>query len=378
MRWVASVVMGMALILAMGTFASGSEILAPGDPILAINIDALFSNSSYPAGEPPAAVLDDDANTKYLNFGGRNSGFIVSPAFGHSQVQSFVITTANDAEGRDPTSWELWGTNETIVSLDNSDGMGENWTLVDSGSVSLPDTRFTVGPVVTVNNAGSYASYRFTFPSLKCERLMQIADVAFYESTDGSGNSVLATGDPILAIQLPRTPSDYPCGEAPTFALDGDPNTKYLNFGKENTGFIVTPSAADVVRSFQITTANDSPSRDPSSWELYGTNDPIVSTDNSQGDGENWTLIGSGTVELPTDRMTAGARVAVNNDTAYSSFRMIFPTQRDPNAGDADSLQFADIQFYNVVPEPATFGLAITALFASLTSRRRYQYLSST
>ena len=371
MRCSLPVAFGLALSFAVGYSASANEILGPGDSIIAIDVDPLFSNSSYPGGEPPAAVLDNDANTKYLNFGGRNSGFIVSPAFGNSQVQSFVITTANDAEGRDPTSWELWGTNETIVSLDNSDGMAENWTLVDSGTVALPDTRFTAGPVVNVNNASDYSSYRFSFPTLKCDRLMQIADVAFFESTDGSGSSVLATGDPILAIQLPRTPSDYPCGEAPTFALDGDPTTKHLNFGKENTGFIVTPSAADVVRSFQITTANDSPSRDPSSWELYGTNDSIVSADNSQGDGENWTLIDSGAVDLPMDRMTAGSRVVVNNDTAYSSFRMIFRTQRDPSAGDADSLQFADIQFFNVVPEPASVGLAIMALLALMGAHRR-------
>ena len=78
-----------------------------------------------------------------------------------------------------------------------------------------------------------------------------------------------------------------------------------------------TPSGGpSIVESFQITTANDAEERDPSSWELYGTNDPITSVDNSQGDGENWTLIDSGEVSLPTERNTEGPIVAVNNNGA--------------------------------------------------------------
>ena len=32
-------------------------------------------------------------------------------------------------------------------------------------------------------------------------------------------------------------------------AIDGDANTKYLNFGVTNTGFIVTPATASAVQS---------------------------------------------------------------------------------------------------------------------------------
>jgi hypothetical protein len=63
---------------------------------------------------------------------------------------------------------------------------------------------------------------------------------------------------------------------------------KYLNFGEINSGFIVTPSnGPSIVHSFQITTANDAVERDPTSWRLYGTDDPITSTDNSTGSQEN-------------------------------------------------------------------------------------------
>jgi len=164
---------------------------------------------------------------------------IVTPS-GAASVQSFTITTANDAEGRDPTSWRLYGTNDAISSADNSTGLAENWALIGSGSVSLPASRYTTGPVVPVSNSTAYSSYRMLYPTLKWDPLMQIADVAFYASSNGSGANILGASDPILAIQeLPA--SEYPGHEGPANVIDTTLG-KYLNFGEENSGFIVTPA----------------------------------------------------------------------------------------------------------------------------------------
>ncbi len=327
----------------------GANILGPTDPILAFDFDVV-SNSSYPGGEAPFNALDEDPNTKYLNFGQRNSGLIVTPVFGTSVVQSMYFTTANDAVERDPASYALWGTNEAIVSADNSDGTGENWTLITQGDVSLPDDRFTNGPVISFANAVSFTSYRLVFPSVKdnnSANSMQIADIRFFQSTDATGTSVLSFFDDARAIHFPTPESKYPANEAPLNALDGDTSTKYLNFGKENSGFIVTPvSGRRAVRGFQISTANDFEGRDPATWELYGTDETIVSTDNSTGMGENWTLVDSGAVALPPDRFTAGPVVPVNNDTRYSSYRMVIKTVKDTAGVGVDSTQYSEVQFF--------------------------------
>ena len=130
----------------------------------------------------------------------------------------------------------------------------------------------------------------------------------------------------------PDSASDFPDNENPGNAVDGT-NAKYLNFGEENSGFIVTPAVgASTVKSFQILTGNDAPNRDPTSWQLFGTNQPIVSQQNSFGTGEAWTLIGSGTVALPiTPRNTLGPVVPVDNTANFTSYKMLFPTIR--NAG---------------------------------------------
>jgi hypothetical protein len=354
----------MLLVLTSVPAFAGFALLSPGDTITAVDTDGLRSSSSYPGGEPPQKALDGDSGTKYLNFAGPLTGFIVTPAAA-AMVQSFTLTTANDAEGRDPTSWKLWGTNDPITSVDNSTGLAENWTLIDEGTVGLPSDRFTVGPVVSVNNDTEYSSYRMLFPTLKGDPLMQIADVAYY---DWIGLPALSASDPILAIHAAQD-SRYPGAESPDKVIDGSADTKYLNFGKDNSGFIVTPGIGPTtVDSFQITTANDWPERDPAEWLLYGTNDTIVSGDNTEGDAETWTLICGGTMFLPEERNTLGQLYQVaNQDQPYTSYKMLFPTLK--NAGATNSMQIAEIQLYGV-PEPATMCLLGLGGLALLRRRR--------
>jgi hypothetical protein len=335
-----------ALVLVAGP-AFAESILGPNDLIIAIDSDGIVSNSSYPTAEVPANVLDGNPATKYLNRGGGGSGFIVTPA-SPIMVQSFVLTTANDSATRDPAAWELYGTNDPITSADNTAGTAENWTLIASGTVELPAERLTVGPVVSFPNEGVYASFKMVFTMTKGSSNMQVADVAFYPMPDAQGMNVLAANNPILAIQQ-AWQSRYPAAEFPANCLDGDPNTKYLNFGEENSGFIVTPLVGpSVLDSFQITTANDSPERDPVVWMVYGTNDAIASVDNSDGRAESWTLICGGTLRLPAERLTAGpVYIIANQEEPYTSYKVIFETVKD--AGAANSMQIADIQFFGAV-----------------------------
>ncbi|MCA9237323.1 MAG: discoidin domain-containing protein [Planctomycetales bacterium] len=367
---VALVLAALALVV-WGDAARGAGLLAPGDAIIAIDLDPIISESGYPGGEAPQFAVDGTL-AKYLNFKGFNVGFIVTPNLGAASIaEALRLTTANDAEDRDPASYEIWGTNDAIVSADNSTGLGENWTLLSSGGLSLPAARDTVDALIPFANTDLYTSYKFIFPTNKGSNLFQIAEVELFGDVPSLAMSdvdLLNAGDSVLAVQY-GPDSRFPSGENPGNLLDGNVDTKYLNFGAANSGFIVTPAGGpSVVTNFRISTANDFDNRDPTSYEIYGTNDVVLSQENSRSDGgENWTLITAGSIALPTDRKVDGPLVEFANTDAYASYRVVFPTLGlDPN-----SMQISEFQF-NWVPEPSSVALGLFAVAAcGCASRRR-------
>jgi hypothetical protein len=163
----------------------GGAFLSASDPIIAVDEIKAWNGSSYPSpNETPPKVLDQIPATKYLNFGKEGSGVIITNSGGAVTVGSMQLTTANDASNRDPASYQLWGTNGAIQSVDNSDGLGgESWTLISSGALSLPTTRLDSTTFVPINAGAAYSSYKLIFPTLRnapATNSMQIADVQFY------------------------------------------------------------------------------------------------------------------------------------------------------------------------------------------------------
>lgn len=364
-------VVAAASVAAGACSAYGAKnVLTPGDFIISIDRDVINLTSIYPANEGPNKAIDNlylptspQTSTKYLNFGRFNTGFIIDPNFGSSTVQSFRINTANDNEARDPATYQFYGSNDpSILSADNSTGSAESWTLISEGALNLPAARRSTGPVVPIDNTTSYNLYRLIFPTLKIPNAataMQIGEVEFYESADGSTPDIFDIEglDPMRAVKLPTAPmseSIAPVTQEAFAVIDGNVATKYLNFGINNTGFIVTPSRGpEAVNALQITTANDAEGRDPTKYEIYGTNSPIVSAAHSDGTGEAWTLISAGDLTLPSARNTAADVVSFTNSTAYASYKVIFPeikgpaaTTVPPAAGTITSMQIANIQLY--------------------------------
>ena len=372
-----------ALFFAVAVVGAGSSashaanLLSPSDFIIAIDRDPPGVNSSFPDTEGPGNVVDQNSGTKYLNFGKLETGFITTPS-APSVVKSFVLTTANDATERTPASYQLFGTNSPIVSTNNSGGSSEPWTLIQSGNLSLPDTFLTAGAPVDVNNNTSYTSYKLIFPTVKnagTANSMQIADAQLYTATGGGGTGIFSAGIPTIAVANPTFQSRSPGAEIVSKAVDNDPTTKYLNFGRENSGVIVTPAAGkSVVTGIKITTANDSESRDPVSFEIYGTNDAIQSPADSQGTLENWTLITTGTLNPSIARQTESPLSTFTNTAQYRSYKVIFPTIRDNTAADADSMQISELQLDGTVvpvPEPTSAAVVLGAAAAGALLRRR-------
>lgn len=155
-----------------------------------------------------------------------------------------------------------------------------------------------------------------------------------------------------------------PAGEIVDHAID-NVTQKYLNFLDLGSGFKVTPGVGPtILTGLRFYTANDAVERDPASYLLEGSNN-----------GTDFTVISQGALALPEGRNPGGQvaidaltqfnqEVAFANDSAYSSYRVTFPTLK--NAGTANSMQIAEVELLGrPVPEPASLvlgGLAIVGL----------------
>jgi hypothetical protein len=134
-----------------------------------------------------------------------------------------------------------------------------------------------------------------------------------------------------------------PAGEAVANAIN-NVGQKYLNFLDFGSGFAVTPSSGmSVVSGIRLWTANDAPERDPASYKLEGS---------TSGPAGPFTTISEGPLALPTGRNPGGLTVPLTgsnfqvvnfaNTTAYTTYRLTFPTLRDSAA--ANSMQIAEVE----------------------------------
>ncbi|MCH2612371.1 MAG: PA14 domain-containing protein [Pirellulales bacterium] len=151
-----------------------------------------------------------------------------------------------------------------------------------------------------------------------------LVDAAAVSDISSPGDSVTASS------------GNSPGAEQAPNAIDNNPNTKYLNFDKADTGLTIS-TAGSIVTGLGLTSANDAPERDPATFVLSGS-----------VDGVNFTEIASGDVPAFGARFER-QEVSFANDTAYNTYKLIFPTVVNPDA--ANSMQIAEVELLGVAAE---------------------------
>lgn len=172
--------MKRTMILAMVAFVLCSvvaygqmDITSPGDPVVGYPND-----DDWPPAETPPLVIDNDASTKYLHFkgGSQATGFDVTPSTPGTIAGGMSFTTANDAGGRDPVEFALYGSNVSI---------SEGFELIASGEIvdfnqENEWPRFTKNstPIRFLNDT-AYDHYRVLITAVRDpgQGYMQIAEI---------------------------------------------------------------------------------------------------------------------------------------------------------------------------------------------------------
>ena len=147
-------------------------------------------------------------------------------------------------------------------------------------------------------------------------------------------NMVSDKGSQIEAID-----ADSPAGENINMLIDGDVNTKFLTFSAQ-ANVIFSATKAYILKSYQLTSANDAPERDPSSWLLEGSNDK-----------ENWNEIDSQSGQSFADRFQTREFSLEDNEEEYQYYRFTL-NYTAANASGQDIFQLAELAMFVVADAP--------------------------
>jgi hypothetical protein len=222
--------------------------------------------------------------------------------------------------------------NNTKITYDSGSSplAGIGRSLWQTWNIDLASVNATLSNItkLTLGVEGSGASGMILFDAL---RLVT-------EAVELISDDITTPGDAVMGVP---DDGDWPDAESPDLAIDDDTGTKYLHHkgGSMTTGLQIEPMVgATVVTGLTLTTANDTPNRDPITFELSGSNTAIAGP---------YTVIAAGDVvdfagEVEWPRFTKNETpIEFTNTVAYKYYQIVFPTLR----GDAEALmQIAEVE----------------------------------
>ena len=113
------------------------------------------------SSEKAPEAFDNDNNSKWLGL--RSVGawaivqFVTDGTYSPTRaIQKIQFVTANDASGRDPTGFRVWG---SINGID--------WVLISEQAISLPTGRHTASTVYSLNNVTAFSYYKIEFTGVR-------------------------------------------------------------------------------------------------------------------------------------------------------------------------------------------------------------------
>lgn len=265
------------IVLLLGATVLAADVTSSGDLVRGVPNDG-----DWPGAESPPLAIDDDVQTKYLHFKGENqpTGFQVTPSGGATIVSGLTLTTANDAVERDPTAFELSGSN---VSIDGP------YTLIVRGEIpdfdqAEPWPRFTKNATpIAFENKTAYAHYQLLFTEVRDAvraNSMQIAEVEFLgspagglppEVDAGEDRTISWKGAGNTVVQMhPEIYDDDPCNVALTdpdyltivWSSVGQPEADFLGTQNEPNATVSFPEPGTYTLQLQVWDEREQEGRD--------------------------------------------------------------------------------------------------------------------
>jgi CxxC motif-containing protein (DUF1111 family) len=279
------------------------------------------------AGNQGGAYRNDDVDIEATTDGGYNVGWIATGEWLEQDVTLEAGTydvTVRVASGTGGGNYAILLNGSSLGSFPvDATGGWQSWVEQPAGTVQVPSTG-----VYTVRMNANTGSFNLDWIKLTPTGTSSSSSSSSSSSTSSSSSSaggeteITNSGGTVTAQY-----NDSPAGEGVANLTDNDINTKYLTFNA-SAWVQLQVSEPYVVTRYTLTSANDSPERDPLNWTLQGSNN-----------GSTWTTIDSRSNEDFPNRFQT-REFTFNNSAGYSYYR--FNLQN--NSGSI--LQLAEIELF--------------------------------
>ncbi len=303
-------------------------------------VTSSITGSPDNGAEAKTCLFDNNTSTKWLCKQVPSASNPVYVSFMLSQAQvirSYYIASANDKEDRDPSAWTLFGSND-----------GSDWKVLDEQSGVSFSARES-GQTFSIENETAYSYYMLSITAKRgtSEEMVQLSELNLSSATNAAKVAQDLRGSLNALVDSSSIQGSADNGaEAKTCLFDQDVNTKWLtkDLPSEESPVAVSfrLTSAAVIKSYMISSANDSSDRDPAAWTLYGSND-----------GRSWQPMDSRSGIIFNGRLQKKIFSCPDNTTSYTYYKLAI-TQ---NKG-SDMTQFSGLELSEDVNEPSVSDLA--------------------
>ncbi len=288
-----------------------TKVAVPGE----LTPEAYSARGQNGTTEGIAKLFDGATSTKWLDFSGTTW---VQVSFASAQsIATYSLTSANDNPVRDPAAWTLSGSND-----------GTTWTALDLRSGEVFASRFLRRDFALPQPSAAYLHYRLDLTA-KSGSITQLAELRFTAAVATAPTTPVAPATTVELLPSGITAhGENGTKEGVANLLDHATATKWLDFSG-TTWVQVSFATPRALEAYSLTSANDSPVRDPATWTLRGSND-----------GVTWTAIESRSSEVFASRFQERDFVLTATSAAYLHYRL------DMTAKSGTITQLSGLEFW--------------------------------
>ena len=245
-----------------------------------------------PLGSDISKILDGDIHTKFIT--SYNKFYILWEGDEEIAINYYALTSADDTPEKDPKSGIFYGSTN-----------GKEWTHIDQQTDQVFSQRQEERKY-QCKNTTAYKYYKLEIQSNNGGSDTQIAELILKKA---------AIDIDFWNINMPAAGTltsefvDFPQGTELNYLLDNNATTRFI-MPHNNFYIMWSGTQKAIAKHYTLTSAHDSPEKDPKSWVLYGS-------DNS----EDWTPIDTQQNQIFTKRREK-KEYHLSNQTEYKYYKL--------------------------------------------------------